>query len=272
MDDPKLDPEIDRYYSREWDEDARIRSGLNQLEFIRTREIVRRFLPEGPLRILDVGGGGGVHSEWLLADGHAVTLIDPVERHVAEAGASLGHNDGFAAELGDGRSLLHPDGSFDVVLLFGPLYHLTDRADRIQAWQEGVRVLRPGGLIYGAAISRFASLVSGMSEGMIFDDAFRGLVTQDLKDGQHRNPIGRDFFTTAFFHHPYEMREEAAEAGVDITAPLGVEGVAGAMPHLGEHWQDERKRKIIIDAARAIETELTLLGLGPHLLLVGRKS
>ncbi len=135
-----------------------------------------------------------------------------------------------------------------------------------------MRVLRPGGLIYGAAITRFASLVSGMSEEMIFDYAFRALVTHDLKDGQHRNPIGRDFFTTAFFHHPDELREEAAEAGVNITALLGVEGVAGAMPHLREHLQDERKRKIIIDAARAIETEPTLLGLGPHLLLVGRKS
>jgi SAM-dependent methyltransferase len=213
MDQPELDPEIDRYYSQEWDEDARIRSGLNELEFIRTQEIVRRFLPDGPLHILDVGGGGGVHSEWLLGDGHTLTLIDPVERHVADAGARLGHNDSFAVELGDGRSLPHPDGSFDVVLLFGPLYHLTKRADRIRVWQEGVRVLRSGGLVYAAAITRFASLVSGMSEGVIFDDEFRALVTQDLEDGQHRNPADRDFFTTAFFHHPDELREEAVEVG-----------------------------------------------------------
>ena len=75
MDEPILDPDILSFYAGDYDEDVRLRSGIRELELIRTREIIRRYLPSEGLDILDVGGGGGVHAEWLLEDGHNVTLL-----------------------------------------------------------------------------------------------------------------------------------------------------------------------------------------------------
>ncbi|MEN8238820.1 MAG: methyltransferase domain-containing protein, partial [Actinomycetota bacterium] len=267
----EVDPKILRYYSDDWDEDNRIRSGLHQLELIRTQEILRRFLPDGGGRVLDVGGGAGIHAEWLLEDGHAVHLIDPVPRHVDLAVDRLGTSDRFTAAVGDGRDLEQPDGAFDAVLLLGPLYHLTDRADRMRSWTEALRVMAPGGLVFAVGISRFTELSVGLAEGLIFDDVFATMMERMLTDGQHRNPDDREYFTTAFYHHPSELEDEAIEAGWHVEAVLGIEGFARAMPQLEEHWEDPVRRQIIIDAARSIESEPSLLGLGPHVMVVARK-
>ncbi|MGI9666741.1 MAG: class I SAM-dependent methyltransferase [Acidimicrobiia bacterium] len=272
MEERSLDPDIDRYYSQEWDENARLRSGLNELEFLRTQEIIRRYLPDPPSRVLDVGGGSGVHAEWLVADGHRVTLVDPVALHVEQATASLGFHDGFSAERGDARSLQAADESFDIVLLLGPLYHLTDRSDRMQVWHETMRVLRPGGRAIAAGITKYASLFAGLEKEEIFVDAFRGVVEQDLIDGQHRNAPGKDYFTTAYFHHPDDLVGEAYEAALEQVEIVAVEGPVGMVPHLEESWNDPVRRQVLLDLVRMVESEPSLMGIGPHVLITGRKT
>lgn len=269
---PELDPAIADYYAEAWDEDGRIRSGIGEIELIRTREIVERFLPGSALRVVDVGGASGVHAEWLLEAGHTVHLIDPVERHVESAIEALGANPRFTAAVGDGRALAAEDDSFDVVLLFGPLYHLQDRGDRHAVWSEAARVVRPGGIVFGAIITRFASLFSGLAEGEIFDPVFREIVETDLETGAHTNPDGREYFTTAYFHRPEEAKAEAEDAGLVVTDLLGVEGITSWIPRLQRSWEDPDKRQTIIDSARAIESEPSVLGLGPHVIVVASSA
>ncbi len=83
-------------------EETRLVGGLAELELVRTQEILRRHLPDSPARILDVGGGTGVHAAWLLEDGYEVHLIDLTARHVDAARAALGTR-GLTATLGDAR-------------------------------------------------------------------------------------------------------------------------------------------------------------------------
>jgi SAM-dependent methyltransferase len=270
MTEPTIDPDVLAYYRDEWDEDARIRSGLHEIELIRTKEIVRRYLPDGALRIIDIGGGSGVHAEWLLEDGHEVHLVDPVPLHEEQASAHLGAIDRFTSEIGDARSLSPADATFDAALLLGPLYHLTERTDRLAAWREARRVTKQGGLVFAVGISRFAPVHVGLAEGLAFDELFKRLVERTLSDGQHRNPPGREYFTTAFFHHPDELRQEAEDAGLAVLTIIGIEGFAGALPQLERHWADPNKREIIVEMARAIESEPTLLGIGPHIMAVAR--
>lgn len=112
--------EIVDHYDREIDEGQRITRGLRQLELLRTREIVRRHLPPAPRRVLDVGGGTGVHAAWLAADGHDVHLIDRVPRHVDQARRLAPGPGHITAAVGDARDLPAAPASFDAVLLLGP--------------------------------------------------------------------------------------------------------------------------------------------------------
>jgi ubiquinone/menaquinone biosynthesis C-methylase UbiE len=268
-------PLIVEHYQRT-DEDGRIRLGFGQLELVRTQEIVRRHLSRRPLEILDVGGGTGVHAEWLAAEGHAVHIVDLVDRHVALAAQHTpddARGGRVTAEVGDARQLPVEDASFDAVLVFGPLYHLTERDDRVRALREARRAVRPGGPVFVAAISRFASLFDGLTRGYMFESSFEEIVRRDLADGQHRNRSGRpEWFTTAYFHHPDELRSEAGSAGLDVVEIVGVEGLAGWLPHLAERWANERDRQTILFSARAVESEPALLGLSAHLIMATRRA
>jgi len=106
-----------------------------------------------------VGGGPGVYACWLSAQGYEVHLVDASPLHVEQARAAserLPNNPLASVRLGDARQLDVADAAVDAVLLLGPLYHLTERADRLTALRESARVLRPGGHVFVAAVSRFA--------------------------------------------------------------------------------------------------------------------
>jgi SAM-dependent methyltransferase len=264
--------EVREHYARDIDEGERLRRGPGLLELARTQEIVRRHLPAGPLRILDVGGGTGVHAAWLADDGHDVHLVDPIDRHVEAARRLAGPGRRITAEVGDARRLRADPDSAEAVLLLGPLYHLTDRADRLLALREAGRVVRPGGVIFAAGISRFASLLDGLGRGFLFDPEFRAVVERDLRDGEHRNPERRPhWFTTAHFHHPDELRAEGVDAGFDGVEVVGVEGVAGWFGELFDRWDDPEVREAILFSARAVESEPAVVGASAHLLMVARR-
>jgi ubiquinone/menaquinone biosynthesis C-methylase UbiE len=244
------------------------------LELVRTQELLLRFLPGPPADILDVGGGPGAYASWLAQAGYRVHLIDPIPLHVEqalEAAAEL-PNHSFTAAIGDARALEAPDTTFDAVLLFGPLYHLTERSDRITALREAQRVLRPGGLVLAVGISRFGSLLDALRQGVLNDPDARSVIERTLLDGQHRNPGMERYpgwFTTAYFHLPDEMADEVAESGLELVALLGIEGPGG---FVGDGWKDPEQRPHILRAACAVEAEPSLLGLSPHMLAVARKG
>lgn len=250
-------------------EAGRLAAGAGRLEFWRTRELLDRWLPPAPATVVDVGGGAGAYAVPLGAAGYDVHLLDPAPLHVEQARAA----GVTSAVLGDARELPFGDGTADAVLLLGPLYHLTDRADRLRALREAHRVLRPGGVVVAAAISRWASAVDGVLRGWIADDAFAAVVGRDLTDGQHRNPTATPrWFTTAFFHRPGDLSAELTEAGFAVTGPVAVEGLAGlADEGLSALLDDPVTRERLLDLVRRTEDEPALLGVAGHLLAAGRR-
>ena len=268
-----LDPSdaIVRHYEQDYREADRIAAGFDSLELVRTQEILRRHLPPAPAAVLDVGGATGVHASWLAADGYRVHIVDLVPLHVERAQADLASL-GVTAEVGDARELANADASVDVTLVLGPLYHLLSRADRVAALAEARRVTRPGGLVAIAAVSRFASVASGLQHGFLLDPEFRAIVERDLREGQHRNDNRRPgWFTTAFFHHPDELRDEIDAAGLHLVELVGVEGLAVWLD-LADRWATADGREAILFAARAVESEPSLLGVSPHLLAIARTA
>ena len=193
---PQVAPEILAFYGETADESKRLTASADgALELLRTQELLRRHLPDAPASVLDVGGGTGVRARWLVEDGYAVHLVDPVPRHVHQAAGVC------TAELGDARALTGEDNSYDVVLLFGPLYHLLDREERLRALREARRVVRPGGLVAAAAIGRFASLFEHTATTWLGTKEYvRDAVEDILRTGVHKP--GRKGFTAAYFTPP----------------------------------------------------------------------
>ncbi len=266
--------DVRRYYALGL-EKGRLDEAYFPLERARTRELIERHLPPPPGVVLDVGGAAGAYSLWLADKGYEVHLVDPVPLHVEQAEeASRSRETGqlASARVGDARRLDFADASADAVLLLGPLYHLTGRGERRAALEEARRVLGPGGWLFAAAISRFASLLDGL-RGLVFeDDAFVRIVERDLTDGQHRNDTDNPlYFTTAFFHHPEELSAEVQEAGFTLAGLLAVEGPGAFLPEFQRRWKNPRNRKRLLELLRRVEREPALLGASPHLLAVGRK-
>ena len=257
------------------DEESRLRTGWFQLESARTRELILRHLPPAPATIIDAGGGSGVYACWLAERGYQVHLIDVVPKHVEQAqvaSAKQATHPLASAEVGDARRLLHPDGSADAVLLLGPLYHLVERDDRLACLREAHRVLRPGGSVWGAGISHFASLLDSLTHGFFDDPTFAPIVERDLDDGQHRNATDNPlYFTDAYFHRPGEMSRELLAAGFQVVEIVAIEGPGWLARDFDRLWNDPVQRERLLKIVRKVEREPSILGATSHIMAVGRK-
>jgi SAM-dependent methyltransferase len=267
-----MEPEILAHYEAGI-EAPRLSGHAGILERARTLDLLMRHLPPPPARILDVGGGPGAYSVWLAGRGYEMGLLDPVPLHVDQArAAAAAAGVALDAAIGDARRLPNADSSLDAVLLMGPLYHLTERSDRIAALSESRRVLQPGGVLMAVGISRYASLLDGLSRRFVDDPAFRSILERDLAEGQHRNPTERlDYFTTAFFHKPAHLAAEAEEAGLGMAAVFAIEGPAWLLADLEARAGDPAHWTILMDLLRRIEGDPELLSVSAHLMLVARR-
>lgn len=269
----KLTNEIATYYER-GDEIQRLSSSLGQLEETRMRELITRHLPATPAVVYDVGGGPGGYACWLARQGYEVHLVDPVPLHVEQAAAtSHAQPDHPIAELyvGDARHLDRADNSVDIVLMLGPLYHLTERNERIAALRESYRILRKDGIIFAVAISRYASTLRGMTDG-IMDPEYIKIVDRDLRDGQHLNPNEHPaYFTTAFLHLPEEFKSEIEAVGFDLEGLFGIQGPAWLLQNLEEQWADPNCRERLLNIARSLEGEPSIIGVSTHIMAIARK-
>ena len=263
-----------RHYS-EVDESSRLRTGCFQLEHTRTQELILRHLPPAPATIIDAGGGAGVYACWLAPRGYRVHLIDAVPKHVEQARAASANQAEHpltSAEVGDARHLSHSDSSADAVLLLGPLYHLVEREDRLACLREAHRVLRPGGMVWGAGISRFASLFDSLSSGFFDDPAFASILDRDLQEGQHRNPTDNPtYFTDAYFHRPGELSRDFLAAGFQVLEVVAIEGPGWLACDFDRLWKDDAQRERMLSAVRKVEREPSILGASAHIMAIGKK-
>jgi ubiquinone/menaquinone biosynthesis C-methylase UbiE len=146
------------------------------------------------------------------------------------------------------------------------------KRDRMKALVEARRTLKPGGLLFVAAISRFASALDGMFHGYMKDAEFFKIAKRDLRTGQHRNPTKRpEYFTTAFFHAPKELEAEIRGVGFALVKLYGVEGAAWMLHDFDSVWRQPRLRARMLHVLHATENEPSLIGQSAHMVCVARK-
>ena len=149
-----IDEEVLAGYNAGIEKD-RLHRGLGLIEFERTKEVLLENLPPAPAVIYDIGGGYGEYSFWLASLGYKVYLYDIAEgniRMAADMGTELGV-ELKEMQVADARSIDRPDASADAILLFGPLYHIVEKEERLLCLRECHRLLKPGGLLFTANIT-----------------------------------------------------------------------------------------------------------------------
>jgi len=267
--------EIIDHYSHRYKEADRLSEGTNRLEKIRTLDLLKRFLPKPPAVILDVGGASGVYAFPLSEQGYKVHLSDITPLHIEEAkkiDKEQSRHRLASIEVGDAREIKQPNNSADAVLFFGPLYHLIDKKDRLKALGEAHRVLKENGRLFVAAIPKFASFLDGVKRGFIRDPDFVKIVEDDIKTGQHRNPMHHpEYFTTAFFYHPNQLRTELEAADFRNISLFSLEGPVWLTSNLEKSVKDDKQEKVLLHFLREIEEDETIIGASEHIMAIGQK-
>ncbi len=253
-------------------ENQRLLSGRGELEFVRTKQIIEQYVPnKSGLSIADVGGGTGPYAFWLAGKGHRVSLFDLAPEHIDEAVSinKTARRPLTRIEVADVRSIEPGSGQYDVVLLLGPMYHLTSAKERMQILRKAADWLTPDGVGLVAYISRFASMLDGFTQRLYEDPEFLDIVRQDLETGVHRP--SRDntrYFTDAYFHHPDEIEREARKANLQVVDLVAVEGIAWMWQNFDEMWADPRERAIMLEMIDRSDRDRSLMGVSSHILLV----
>ena len=159
---------IKNYY-KHFDEKNRLRNdNSGKLEFLMTMRILEKNLPSladgSDISILDLGGGAGVYSFPLAKKGYKVTLADLSETLLAQAKKQKEEDkvqNLISCDQVNATDLsCYKDNSFDVVLLFGPLYHLTEKDEREKCVREIKRVLKAGGKVFASFIPHLSGSIA----------------------------------------------------------------------------------------------------------------
>ncbi len=129
------------------DEEGRLLSRHGQVEYTTTMKYIRACAKAADAkRILEVGAGTGRYCVPLAREGFDVTAIELVEHNLDVLRQKLTGSEKLTALQGNALDLSRfADGSFDLVLLLGPMYHLFTFEDKQKALAEAVRVTKKGG-------------------------------------------------------------------------------------------------------------------------------
>src|SRR5262249_11262008 len=129
----------------------------------------------------------------------------------------------------------------------------------------------PGGLVFAAAISRWAARLGSVIAEKLYERMPEALADlPDLERTGWINPLFPGAFT-GYSHRPRQVRAEARDAGLRTLSVLGIEGVAFLLTDLEERITEPRALQVLMDSARALEAVPELLGVSLHHLIVAER-
>ena len=262
---PVIDPAMARHYAS-GAELGRLEQ-VNALEFERSKVLLSEHLPAAG-RVIDVGGGPGTYAAWLAELGYEVDLIDPIPLHVQQALARGRSGASFRAQVGDARALPFDSAVADAVVMMGPLFHLTDPADRHRALAECRRVLRPGGTLLASAMGRFFLFYKGVAANVVRDPEARARLVSITSTGIR--PSSEPPFP-AYAHRPEDLEREVTSAGFAHVRVRAIEGIFNLLGDLPYRMGDPPSRQALLELLGAFEDDPSVTGVSGHLMATAKR-
>lgn len=164
------------YYTG-YDEDSRLRSKHGMVEYLTTMRYVEKYLRPG-MRILEIGAATGRYSHALAQQGYRVDAVELVEHNIEIFKQKTQPGENVTIRQGNAKELRFiEDGTYDITLLLGPMYHLFTEQDQRQALSEAIRVTKSGGILFAAYCGNDATMVQYcFGRGMLRQERYQKLV------------------------------------------------------------------------------------------------
>ena len=254
--------ELEQYYNK-FNEEKRLSSRHGQVEYITTMKYIHKYLEDmSQAAILDIGAGTGRYSVALAQEGYDVTAVELVKYNL---GILKSKNSSVKAYQGNALNLKRfADESFDMTLLFGPMYHLYTKEDKQKALAEAKRVTKPNGIILVAyCMNEYCVLTYAFKEGHIRECLQKDRLTEDF----HSSAEAKDLYDYVRIEDIDALNEAAGLKRIQIISP---DGPANYMrPVLNA--MDEETFSIFIQYHLATCERADLIGAGAHTVDILRK-
>ena len=250
---------VQEVYQR-YDEDSRLnKSQAARVEFLTTVRYIEKYLTTGA-KILDVGAGAGEYSFYFARKGYHVSALELADANITAFRAKMANDDTIDLVQGNALDLSrYESDSFDIVLLFGPLYHLHEEADKLRCIEEAKRVCKPDGKIFFAFISNDMVILT-----------MQQCQEDYLMNGDYNKETFRLDDFPFVFHTPDRCRELLGKAGIQICHEVASDGASELLQDLVNGLDDASYHQYLRYHFYICEKP-EFLGMSNHLLFVGEK-
>lgn len=254
--------ELELYYNK-FNEDKRLTRRHGYVEFVTSMKYIHKYLEEfhNP-KILDIGAGTGRYSVALAEEGYDVTAVELVKYNL---GILKKKNSSVKAYQGNATKLSRfEDESFDLTLLFGPMYHLYSHEDKLKALNEAKRVTKKGGIILVAYVMNEYSVIT------------YGFKQNNIKECMENNKLTKDFHTVSSKEDLYDyvriedINRLNEEAGLEREIIISADGPADYLRQT-LNAMDEEAYKLFIEYHLATCERYELIGAAAHTVDILRR-
>ena len=244
-----------------FDENNRLNhSQAARVEFLTNVRYIEKYLKPGN-RILDIGAGAGEYSLYFARHGYSVNALELADNNIKAFRAKMNDQDSIDLVQGNALDLSrYADDSFDIVLLFGPLYHLEGKEDKLQCIAEAKRICKPGGYIFFAFISNDFVILTEFG----YDESY-------FTTGDYDKETFRLHDFPFVFHTVDDARNLLQCAGIEILHEVSSDGVSELMAERINRL-DEASYAQYLRYHFYVCEKPELLGMTNHLLFVGRNA
>lgn len=246
-----------KYYNK-FNEEKRLDSKHNQIEFITALKYINKYIKDGD-KIVDIGAGTGRYSEIYSNNGYDVTAVELVKHNLKQI-----EKKGIKCFLGNATNLnMLEDNSFDITLLFGPMYHLISMDEKIKALEEAKRITKPGGYIFiSYCMNEFAIIKHGFMDNNILDEL------EIIDDNFKINPKDTDLYSFVRLEDIDYLKEKVGLTRIKI---INQDGPTEYMKNIINKMDDHTFDLFIKYHLSTCERK-ELLGTGRHILEILKKD